>query len=139
MTDKNLVSNGVLKLTNVTNRRISSGSNIPGDSIDSNPAASAQSAIATAKMHASREIKEFNRLTDEYISFLENSALFGGLGEIVETLLRDQMFRSIIEPALAGNRIMGMPQDKFNALRRDIYKTLIDKYNVSIPKQGGKS
>ena len=137
-TDKNVMSNGVLKLANITNRRISSGSSLLDGDMDSNPAASVQSMIATSKMHASREIKEFNRITDDYIKFLESSALFSGLGEIVEALLREQMLHLIIEPTLAGNRIMGMPQDKFNALRRDMFKSLIDKYNVSIPKQGGK-
>jgi hypothetical protein len=126
MTKDGLMTHGVLKIADITNRKVEAGSKSTLATAD--PKADLQTKVATAKLHANREMKEIRERTQELVKFLNSSALFPELGALVDQLLIRRFLEGIVEPTLAGNRLMGLPQEAFNSLRCNMYKALIEKY-----------
>jgi len=123
---KNATPSGVLKISDITNRKVdvTEALNKPV----ANPKADVQTKVATAKLHAAREVKEFREKTEAYIAYLRSTAIFPLSGTLIEEILIIQLLEKTVEPVLANQRIMGLPQETFNNLRRDMFKALITKY-----------
>ena len=131
-----LMTHGVLKIADITNRKIESGNKIAATV--AGPKSDMQTKIATAKLHASREMKELRERTEEYVKFLDSTALFPESGTIVQQLVIGQFLEGIVAPTLAGNRLPGLPQASFDSLRRDMFKALIEKYVDNAGLAGGE-
>lgn len=126
---KNVTTPGILKISDIASRKIDATEavNKPVTPVAS-AKADVQTKVATAKVHAAREVKEFREKTQAYIAFLKSTALFPLTGAVIEQMLMNQILEGTIEPVLANQRIMGVPQETFNNLRRDMFKALIAKY-----------
>lgn len=118
---------GVLKIVDIVGRKVDNVVKPEKQPVD-NAKAEMQTKIATAKVHAARELKEFREKTQAYVDYLRSTALFPSTGDLVEMMLIHQILESTIEPAITNQRMMGVPQEVFNTLRRDMFKALITKY-----------
>lgn len=84
--------------------------------------------IATAKMHANKELETFRKATEDYIKMIKSLVLFEGIDDIVEELMLDQLLQGIIKPAVKGQQIPGMPEEHYRKFRTEMYKALIKEY-----------
>lgn len=87
-----------------------------------------QSKIATARIHANKEIDQFRNAAEEFIEKVEDLCLFDGIDSIIRELFINQLLDSIVSPAVRGQRIPGMPEEHYRRFRTDLYKTLIATY-----------
>jgi hypothetical protein len=122
----------VLKLSDFSQRKVQTAKEDPESeqvaSNSSNPKAEMQTKIATAKMHANKEMELFRKATEEYMSKVRELVLFEGIDSIVEELMLDQLLRYIIAPAIKGQQIPGMPEEQYRTFRTQMYKALISQY-----------
>ena len=121
----------ILKFTDITNRRVQATEE-PEEPEAKNEKKSSkeemQMKIATAKMHANKELETFREATEEYIKKIKGLVLFEGIDAIVEELMIDQLLQSIIAPAVKGRQIPGMPEEHYRLFRTEMYKALIKEY-----------
>ncbi|MED1125214.1 hypothetical protein [Bacillus atrophaeus] len=124
----------VLRFSDITQKRVqketeaeSEGKTDPS-SESNNSKLEMQTKIATAKLHANKEMETFRKATEQYMKDIEGLVLFEGIGSIVEDLMLDQLLRNIISPAIKGQQIPGMPEEQYRKFRTDMYKALIDTY-----------
>ncbi|PTY92998.1 hypothetical protein [Heyndrickxia sporothermodurans] len=87
-----------------------------------------QGKIATAKLHANKEMESFRKATEEYIGKIRELIVFEGIDSIVEELFLDSLLRSIIAPTIKGQQIPGMPEEDYRTFRTQLYKALINHY-----------
>lgn len=87
-----------------------------------------QGKIATAKLHANKEMESFRKATEEYIGKIRELIVFDGIDSIVEELFLDSLLRSIIAPTIKGQQIPGMPEEDYRTFRTQLYKALINHY-----------
>lgn len=87
-----------------------------------------QSKIATARIHANKEIDQFRNAAEEFIEKVEGLCLFDGVDSIIRELFINQLLDSIVSPTVRGQRIPGMPEEHYRRFRTDLYKTLIATY-----------
>jgi hypothetical protein len=102
------------------------GKQIEGD--PSSPREVMRHKINQARAEGLKEIETFEKAVEEFTAQIEDLEIFGIICDFAKDLFVDSLAEGIIRPVLLGRRIMGMPEEQFQEMRRDMYKMLIDRY-----------
>lgn len=87
-----------------------------------------QTKIATARVHANKEMDRFRLITEEYIKEVDKLCLFEEGANVIHDLMIEQLLEFIVEPTIKGQKIPGMPDESFKKFRVNMYKALIETY-----------
>lgn len=87
-----------------------------------------QARIATARMHANKEIEKYRELVETFNTEVSKLVLFKNVGITVKHICIDHILEGAIDPILKGALPFGMPEDLFRDVRRQFYKELMDRY-----------
>lgn len=113
-------------LQNIIKNVSEKGKQIEGD--PSSPREVMRHKINQARAEGLKEIEIFEKAVEEFTAQIEDLEIFGSVCDFVKDLFIDSLVEGIIRPVLLGRRIMGMPEEQFQEMRRDLYKMLIDRY-----------
>lgn len=87
-----------------------------------------QSKLNAAKMHALKEISAYKDILENAREEIEKLCLFQSVGDTLYNIGLFGILESTIEPIIKGNRPLHIPEELFKEMRRDIYKTLMNRY-----------
>ena len=117
---------GILRVADLTQQRVDQAKQLGSVTITQKQ--EMQTKLSAAKICAVKEIKEIREKTEAFCKFLDQTALMEEGSVLVRQLIIESLLEGFIEPVLTGKKIPGLPQEDFNTVRRDMYRTLIDKY-----------
>lgn len=87
-----------------------------------------QARIATARMHANKEIEKYRELVEIFNTEVSKLVLFKNVGVTVKHICIQNILEEAIDPILKGNIPYGMPEELFRDVRREFYKELMARY-----------
>lgn len=88
----------------------------------------AKQKIAQAKEDAMQEMDQFNAAYEKFKKEVEGLVLYEGIVPDFQHAI-EAITATVITPVVFGRKIEGMPDQVFADLRRQIFKSLIDKRN----------
>lgn len=131
MYDKeSLKEQAILKFSDITKKKIEPRQESKTNSkttID-DLKAEMESKVATAKMHANKEIDMFREATKRYINEIKDLVLFPGIDSIIDELMLDQLLDHTVSPVVKGQKLPGMTDEEYREFRTHVFKALIERY-----------
>jgi hypothetical protein len=85
-------------------------------------------------MHANREIQQFRNLVEDFCDKAEKLCLFEGTSDIARNIFIETILESMIDPILKGRKPLMLSESMYRDMRRDMYKTLINRYIDKVGK-----
>lgn len=83
--------------------------------------------IQKVKKYGFKEIDEYKKLSNDFLTFIEESALFNGLTDEMKYYFNIYL-DIVIMPLFKGDNNMNITDSTFKELRLELFKSLIKKY-----------
>ena len=84
--------------------------------------------LNTAKLYGNKELKQFRIIVEDFISKVDELALFQDVSEIAKQMFIQEILEGFMEPVFKGQKPYEVPENMFKKLRAEMFKTLISKY-----------